>query len=145
MFFLDTFALDFNVFSILSAFFVACFLMPVVLSAYETDVIEHSWSGKEMIRGEERISRCSAARPLSSISLHKNRAPLFFPAHTGGPAISHNACVLRAHLICGNGGSSDEGCDGGLCDHAVGGDAVRRGVEPGERKFVKFQQCGISQ
>lgn len=35
-----------------------------------------------------------------------------------------------AHLICGNGGSSDEGCDGGLCDHAVGGDAVRRGVEP---------------
>lgn len=35
-----------------------------------------------------------------------------------------------AHLICGNGGSSDEGRDGGLCDHAVGGDAVRRGVEP---------------
>ncbi|TNN46121.1 hypothetical protein EYF80_043667 [Liparis tanakae] len=36
------------------------------------------------------------------------------------------------HLICGNGGSSDEGRDGGLCDHAVGSDAVRRGVEPEE-------------
>lgn len=42
-------------------------------------------------------------------------------------------CIM-AHLICGNGGSSDEGRDGGLCDHAVGGDAVRRGVEPEERK-----------
>lgn len=35
------------------------------------------------------------------------------------------------YLICGNWGSSDEGRDGGLCNHAVGGDAVRRGVEPG--------------
>lgn len=39
-----------------------------------------------------------------------------------------------AYLICGNGGSSDEGRDGGLCDHSVGGDAVRRGVESGERE-----------
>lgn len=37
---------------------------------------------------------------------------------------------IMAHLICGNWGSSDEGRDGGLCDHAVGGDAVRWGVEP---------------
>ncbi len=44
-------------------------------------------------------------------------------------------CIM-AHLICGNGGSSDEGRDGGLCNHAVGGDAVRRGVEPekGQRR-----------
>lgn len=42
-------------------------------------------------------------------------------------------CIM-AHLICGNGGSSDEGRDGGLCDHAVGGDAVRRGVEPEEEQ-----------
>lgn len=40
-------------------------------------------------------------------------------------------CSLGAYLICGNWGSSDEGRDGGLCNHAVGGDAVRRGVEPG--------------
>lgn len=40
-------------------------------------------------------------------------------------------CLVHlAYLICGNGGSSDEGRDGGLCNHAVGGDAVRRGVEP---------------
>lgn len=38
-------------------------------------------------------------------------------------------CIM-AYLICGNGGSSDEGRDGGLCNHAVGGNAVRRGVEP---------------
>lgn len=38
-------------------------------------------------------------------------------------------CII-AYLICGNWGSSDEGRDGGLCNHAVGGDAVRRGVEP---------------
>lgn len=38
-------------------------------------------------------------------------------------------CIM-AYLICGNWGSSDEGRDGGLCNHAVGGDAVRRGVEP---------------
>lgn len=45
-------------------------------------------------------------------------------------------CVL-AYLICGNGGSSDEGRDGGLCNHAVGGDAVRRGVEPDKRQTSK--------
>lgn len=47
-------------------------------------------------------------------------------------------CIM-AHLICGNGGSSDEGRDGGLCNHAVGGDAVRRGVEPekGQRRREK--------
>lgn len=37
------------------------------------------------------------------------------------------------YLICGNWGSSDEGRDGGLCNHTVGGDAVRRGVEPEKR------------
>lgn len=37
---------------------------------------------------------------------------------------------FATHLICGDWGSSDEGRDGGLCNHAVGGDAVRRGVEP---------------
>lgn len=45
-------------------FFAACFLMPVVFAAYETDVIEHSWSGKETMR-EERFSCCFAACTLS--------------------------------------------------------------------------------
>ncbi len=51
-------------------------------------------------------------------------------------------CIV-AHLICGNGGSSDEGRDGGLCNHAVGGDAVRRGVEPerGQREIGGVVEC----
>lgn len=48
-------------------------------------------------------------------------------------------CIM-AHLICGNGGSSDEGRDGGLCNHAVGGDAVRRGVEPEKGQRWKKRQ-----
>lgn len=50
-------------------------------------------------------------------------------------------CIM-AHLICGNGGSSDEGRDGGLCDHAVGGDAVRRGVEPKRRQRQRGTERG---
>lgn len=49
---------------------------------------------------------------------------------------THTHTMCTAHLICGNGGSSDEGRDGGLCDHAVGGDAVRRRVES-ERGQIK--------
>lgn len=45
-------------------------------------------------------------------------------------------CVL-AYLICGNGGSSDERSDGGLCNHAVGGNTVRRGVEPDKGQTSK--------
>lgn len=45
-------------------------------------------------------------------------------------------CIM-AYLICGNWGSSDEGRDGGLCNHAVGGNAVRRGVEPEKGRRLK--------
>lgn len=70
-------------------FFVACFLMPVVFAAYETDVIEHSWSGEETMRGEERTSRCFTARPLSSIHpTHKANPPI---AHTHRQKSTHNA------------------------------------------------------
>lgn len=48
---------------------------------------------------------------------------------------------VTAYLICGDGGSSYEGRDGGLY-HAVGGDAVRRGVEPerGENRETKVEK-----
>lgn len=65
-----SFLMSYFIFSTLSAFFflipffAACFLMPVVFAAYETDVIEHSWSGKETMR-EERFSCCFAACTLS--------------------------------------------------------------------------------
>lgn len=52
------------VFFFLIPFFVACFLMNVVFSAYETDVIERSWSDRETT-SEERFSCCFAACPLS--------------------------------------------------------------------------------
>lgn len=123
-------------FSTLSAcfnpFFVACFLMPVVFAAYETDAIEHSWSSKEMMREEERTSRCVAACPISSDPHTKQTHLLHIHTYSNFPILQG----ITAYLICGNWGSSDEGRDGGLCDHAVGGDAVRRGVEPkkGKRK-----------
>lgn len=79
LFFLDTFILDGCFYFFLPCqlfFFVACFLTPVVFAAYETDVIEHSWSSEETLREEERTSRCFAARPLSSIPLHKANPPI---------------------------------------------------------------------
>lgn len=38
------------------------------------------------------------------------------------------------YLICGDGRGSDEGCDWCLCNHPVGGDAIRRGVEAVKEK-----------
>lgn len=55
-------------------------------------------------------------------------AHFFHNSHTHTQTMFTRHCVL-AYLICGNGGSSDEGRDGGLCNHAVGGNTVRRGVE----------------
>lgn len=102
--------------------------MPVVFAAYGTDVIEHSWSSEDTMREDERTSRCFAARPFSSIPLRKANS---YYTYTGS---NLPVQCITAHLICGNRGSSDEGRDGGLCNHAVGGDAVRRGVEPEERQ-----------
>lgn len=94
--------------------------MPVVFAAYETDVIERSWSNGETMREEEKNLTLGCSHPPHT-QTHKANAPV---------VCTHIQQNVVAHLICGNGGSSDEGRDGGLCDHAVGGDAVRRGVEP---------------
>lgn len=57
--------------------------------------------------------------------------------------LKYSQCLaFQPYLICGNGGSSDEGRDGGLCNHAVGGDTVRRGVEPdkGQTSVREFEK-----
>lgn len=90
------------------------------------------------MREGERTSHCFAARPLSSIPLHKAKPSYYTYTDSNLPIMQ---CIM-AHLICGNGGSSDEGRDGGLCNHAVGGDAVRRGVEPEKGERWKRRQGG---
>lgn len=112
--------------------------MPVVFAAYETDVILHSWSGEE---NDERMRE--------NLTLFRSPPPLFNPTTQSKPSyytytdsnLPIMQCIM-AHLICGNGGSSDEGRDGGLCNHAVGGDAVRRGVEPEKGERWKRRQGG---
>lgn len=108
-------------------FFNARLLMPVVFAAYETDVIEHSWSGGDTMREPHAV-----LQPASSLPSSYTKQPPYYTYAVNNLPIMQ--CIM-AHLICGNGRSSDEGRDGGLCNHAVGGDAVRRGVEPekGER------------
>lgn len=119
-------------------FLVACFVIPM----RTTDVIKHSWDSGEITREEKRTSCCFAAHFLSNIPAHKEN---FSIAHTGSdPPIKWQ---IMTYLICGNRGSSDEGRDGGLCDHAVGGDAVRRGVETEKRehKEPKWKKLKPSQ
>lgn len=121
-------------------FFAASVLIPGVFAAYETDVIKHSWSIEETMREEARASCCFEAHPLfSNPKCTKYTKYTLIYIHTES---THIQCIM-AHLICGNGGSSDEGRDGGLCDHAVGGDAVRRGVEP-EPKGKRNREINLS-
>jgi len=122
-------------------FLNAAFLMPVVFAAYKTDVREHSWSGGETMREEENLTLSCSQPPLSN---PRTQSKPSYNAHTVS-ILPIMQCIMP-HLICGNGGSSDEGRDGGLCDHAVGSDAVRRGVEPEEgdreREEVKNKRKG---
>lgn len=81
--------------------------------------------------------RRNAERRRENLTLFCSPPPLFHPLTQSKPSYytytDSNLPIIqciKAHLICGNWGSSDEGRDGGLCNHAVGGDAVRRRVEP---------------
>lgn len=98
--------------------------MAVVILIHRTDVIKHSWEGGKITREEERTTCCFAAHFLSNIPVRKAN---FYITHADSD--QPIKCNIMTYLICGNRGSSDEGSDGGLCNHAVGSDAVRRGVE----------------
>lgn len=112
--------------------------MPVVFAAYETDVIEHSWSREENDerRRENLMLFCSPPRLLHPFTHSTTSYYTYIDSNL--PIMQ---CIM-AHLICGNGGSSDEGRDGGLCNHAVGGNAVRRGVEPEEGQRGRERKRG---
>lgn len=72
-------------------FFVGCFLMPVVSTAYETDVIRHSWSCAETMR-KRRENLTLVLQPAPSLPsvLHKANPPIIH-IHPVRQKFTHNA------------------------------------------------------
>lgn len=102
--------------------FAACVHTPVVFIAYKIDVTVQTWSSNNIkLDSQDGFCVCPSSRSHNSHTHIK---------------MFKTPCVL-AYLICGNRGSSYEGRDGGLCNHAVGGDTVRRRVEPDKEQASK--------
>lgn len=106
----------------------ACVHTAGVFAAYEADVTAQSRSSTATPSAWTH-GGFSSLWPLQALT---QTPPPLHARHSG----LRTPCA-GAYLICGDWRSSDEGRDGGLCNHAVGGDTVRRGVEPGKRRTWK--------